>query len=163
MEDQALWERIKREVVLDNMMHYMEEEDGAVTSLRDCVRLEALLTATAVAAVERQSKEPPGAGLTVEKMLHVVEDAVVREVWRWSRRRDRLLDNYIDPALQRFVDAHPQERNLTDDQLSEMKRAHLELLDDRTNHLLERSPESLTQLADALASFSFHVLGWRTA
>lgn len=164
-EEESLWERIVREVAVDYMIDAMRDEELHVISPRDGGRLEALLFETGSKALAKKSKNVPRRLWTVKSTLSLVDHGVYEARRRWLCRRRRLLERHVDPALKRFRDAVVwplEDRRVPPEVTREMRRSHLEILDDAAI-CGSLAGSELDDLADTMAAFSFAVLGWRAA
>lgn len=156
---ETLFDRIKRETVLECMIKYMGGESGRYVSVRDGGRLEDLLYEAAAKAVKKSEEEPDSVSRTVSDSLRVVEDAVFRKAVTWKMRRGRLLRRYVKPSIQRFMTRTSHTgRRLPEEILEEMWRCHLEVLG--SDAAVTLSTQERHDLADRMTEFSFHVLGW---
>lgn len=153
-----LWERLRREVVLDNMICLMASADGRIISQRDGGRLEEVMATAAAACMAKKLRRRPSRTWTIAETLQRLDRVVFVAARRWLERRERLLALYVNPAI-RDTRRRSPERILSQEVFWEMQQSHLELLDDgdlsgRLNH------EELLEFSQAMARFSFHVMGW---
>lgn len=157
----AFFERMGRELVTDLMTDY-KFWAGKITSEHDMTRLQQELSSAIASYFARKKiRRPCVEQWPILATLKRMDSTAACCRSNWSVRRQLLRDRYIDPALKRFQQTavHPPVRVLSNENRQEMRRSHLEIMD-APDALLGMTKKSKRELADYLAAFSFHVLGW---